>query len=530
MARVSETTSAKGTSPSTLTRGSDERFKARSSIVREGEGPSASDAAMSGSARSGSRLASTEPKARVSTTVRLENKSSLAATPQAAPSRGQLAAMAAMEASAEALGSSDELDGVQDTTQAARRATRVRRSVRELQRRSAAKANATSTAQGAASGQAATGTSAAASASGATGASGAAGAGAGSSAAGSSGGAAAGGSVGAIVAVILAGIIALVLLSAAIAGGEDDYAGLSEEEALVASLLSAKGLDEVHIAAIMGNWAVESHCNPRQVQHGFGYCRDYDGNGADDCTEQDDYPPELVHNPLCGYGLAQWTYPSRCVELVMFASAQHAHSGEARVQVDFFWHEFSGSLAVFKAIKEVPNATRWFQAVYEGSADGEEGIARRVSEAERIYAALTGTGAGAYVAAAIGIANDDSHGYSMDRRLLNPDVDCSSLVYYALIRGGFDESKLGSYPFSTSNMGPILERAGFKRLPYTGMGSLSYGDILVAPGHTEIYIGDGRNVGAHTDYDGRPGDSSGREVCTGSFWNSGWTDVYRLAA
>lgn len=343
----------------------------------------------------------------------------------------------------------------------------------------------------------------------------------------------AGAAAGAAVPVLLvaAALLALVLLASAIAGGdEDSVAGLSADEAQVASLLKAAGLDEVHVAAVMGNWACESQCNPRQVQHGFGYCRDADGNGVEDCSEQADYPPELVGNPSCGYGLAQWTYPTRSLALVRYAEALHAHSGEAAVQVGFFMEEFGPSRAAFEAIDSVEGATRWFHDVYERSADGPEGIAERVSEAQRIYAALTGQGAAGYVAAALAIAADDSHGYSMARRAMNPDVDCSSLVYYSLIRSGWTTEQLGGYPFTTHTMGPLLEGAGFAGLPFEGMAALAPGDILVAPGHTEIYLGEGRNVGAHDDYDGRPGDSSGAEVCAGPYWDSGWDRVYRLAS
>lgn len=335
------------------------------------------------------------------------------------------------------------------------------------------------------------------------------------------------------VLIVLASILALMILVAVLDGGEDEMVpGLSENESIVANLLREAGFDDIHIAAIMGNWACESDNNPRQVQHGFGYCNDLDGNGVDDCAEQDDYPPELIGNPRAGYGLAQWTYPARSRALVEFAAACGSHSGQADVQVAFFCSEFSGSMERFCAIDDLEAATRWFHEVYEISGDSEERIAARVSAAERIYAALTHSGASGYVAAAKSIADDDSHGYSMERRAMNPDVDCSSYVYYSLIGAGWSASELGGgYPFTTYNMGPILESAGFEHLPFEGVDALAPGDILVNPvSHTEIYYGEGMCLGAHMDYDRMPGDSSGREVCLGAFWDAGYTDVYRRAA
>lgn len=331
--------------------------------------------------------------------------------------------------------------------------------------------------------------------------------------------------------IILGAILSVVILVAVIDGGEDEYiAELSENENIVAALLKDHGFDELHIAAIMGNWSRESDNNSRQVQHGYGYCYDGNGNGIDDCAEQDDYPPELIGNAYAGYGLAQWSYPSRCRELVSFARNAASHSGSAEVQVSFFCIEFADSRSRFERIDDLDAATRWFHDVYERSADGESGMQLRVGAAERIYAALTHSGAG-YVAAAKAIADDDSHGYSMARRTRNPDVDCSSLVYYSLLDAGWTTNDLGSYPFTTFNMGPILESVGFEHLPFTGMGDLIEGDILVNPSrHTEIYFGNGQCIGAHNDYDGRPGDSSGREVSVSSFWNAGYEDVYRRAA
>lgn len=444
----------------------------------------------------------------------------------------------AVDALVDEASSSDELQGLAETRSVVRTGQRAVRTGRKAVRslggaksafeRGVRAASALPGSQGAASTAASVGGTAAGGGGAAT-AAGSVASGAGASAGG--GAAAAAGGLILPVLLMLAALVALMLLIAAIDGGEDDeIAGLSENESIVANLLRDYGFDDLHVAAIMGNWARESDNNPRQVQHGFGYCVDADGNGVDDCAEQDDYPPELVGNPNAGYGLAQWTYPSRCRALVDFAAASAAHSGQADVQVAFFYLEFSGSIDRFNAIDDLEAATRWFHEVYEISADAEEGMMLRVGAAERIYAALTHSGAG-YVAAAKAMADDDTHGYSLERRTRNPDVDCSSFVYYSLLDSGFDASEIGGYPFSTFTMGPILESVGFERLPFTGMGDLIEGDILVNPSrHTEIYYGDGQCLGAHSDYDRVPGDSSGREVCLGSFWDAGYTDVYRRAA
>lgn len=132
-----------------------------------------------------------------------------------------------------------------------------------------------------------------------------------------------------------------------------------------------------------------------------------------------------------------------------------------------------------------------------------------------------------YVNWMINFAADDSHGYSQSTRKMNPNVDCSSFVYYGLLKGaGFSSSELGgSWPFTTATMVNILKKNGFKVYKYS-KNDLIRGDILWRVGHTEVYVGDGKNVGAHSNRDGVNGDSSGKEVNVAKNYGS-WTSIIR---
>ena len=130
---------------------------------------------------------------------------------------------------------------------------------------------------------------------------------------------------------------------------------------------------------------------------------------------------------------------------------------------------------------------------------------------------------------AVNIANDDSHGYSQANRN-GPDYDCSSLVSSAFKNGGFPVS--GS--LSTSTMSTPFMRAGFTRYK-KGAVTIQRGDILLKPGsHVELYLGDDTCVGAHSNYDGRTGDSSGKEIAVRNIKNcsfcrnKGYTYVLRF--
>lgn len=134
-----------------------------------------------------------------------------------------------------------------------------------------------------------------------------------------------------------------------------------------------------------------------------------------------------------------------------------------------------------------------------------------------------------YVQWMINIANDPSVGYSQDdpQRRMQPDVDCSSFVFYALKNAGYD---VGESPFATGTMDGPLTRAGFQRLLYIGT-QLKEGDILWRSGHTEVYIGNGQTVGAHIGEGKKahgtiPGDQTGDEVSVKNN-NGSWTYIYR---
>ena len=101
---------------------------------------------------------------------------------------------------------------------------------------------------------------------------------------------------------------------------------------------------------------------------------------------------------------------------------------------------------------------------------------------------------------AIGIANDDTHGYSQDanKRWGNPDYDCSTLVITSYRQAGIPLKST-----FTGNMKKDFIANGFKDITASvslanGSG-LIRGDVLLNEGkHTAIYIGNGQIVHAST--------------------------------
>lgn len=115
---------------------------------------------------------------------------------------------------------------------------------------------------------------------------------------------------------------------------------------------------------------------------------------------------------------------------------------------------------------------------------------------------------------ACAVADNNSIGYSFGN-VRDGEYDCSGLVIAAYRNAGID---VGGATY-TGNMLRELTNHGFVAYEYhDNADELMVGDILLLEGsHTEMYIGGGQNVGAHKDFDGVRGDSSGDEIDYGAF-------------
>ncbi len=131
-----------------------------------------------------------------------------------------------------------------------------------------------------------------------------------------------------------------------------------------------------------------------------------------------------------------------------------------------------------------------------------------------------------YLDAAVAIADENSHGYSQEKRW-GPDYDCSSLVLTSLKTAGLP---IGGATF-TGDMRDNLLNNGWSSFGYESMSQLERGDILLTPNnHTEFYMGDGKNVRAWPGPQAT-GDQTGQEIAVVDFHTNGthgWTYVLRL--
>ena len=136
---------------------------------------------------------------------------------------------------------------------------------------------------------------------------------------------------------------------------------------------------------------------------------------------------------------------------------------------------------------------------------------------------------------ALKIAADDSYGYESGGypQLGNHGFDCSSLINQAYENAGVP---LGDVKYYTNNASMVNNYLPFGFEWHEGtpnVDELEPGDILVnLAHHVEMYVGDGKKVGAHDNWSGgsNDGDPGGQEINVNdyeNFHNGGWDGYLR---
>lgn len=187
-----------------------------------------------------------------------------------------------------------------------------------------------------------------------------------------------------------------------------------------------------------------------------------------------------------------------------------------------------------------------FKQSVAGGTQVQKGTTITITKGDEIYDC--GVGVEAMVKWAIKVAEDDSYGYSMgvytgrglDRLCpytnegASKDYDCATFVNAALAYSGMGDD----YMKATHKPSPVVGgvkalmiKNGWKKVLVNGkkptVSQLKRGDIVLdVRRHIQIHVGNGKDVGAHNNYDGKSGDSSGREVSVNWSW-TGYAEVYR---
>ena len=290
----------------------------------------------------------------------------------------------------------------------------------------------------------------------------------------------------------------------------------------VYNFFSARGWTLNAIAGMLGNMERESNINP-----GLWQSLDY-GNYSG------------------GYGLVQWTPATNYTDWASSRGYSITDPQGQMVWIDTMtvssgqWiatSEYNLSFAAFKASTQSPE---WLASAFLKNFEraGVEAEDERRSDARKWYNYLAQNGSSQVIEDAvewaIGIANDDSHGYDQTNRW-GPDYDCSSLVIQAWQNAGVPVKTQGaSY---TGNMYDAFIACGFidvtSQVDLSSGSGVIRGDVLLnIINHTAMSIGNGQIVQASINEHGettggQTGDQTGREIYTRSYYNYPWDKVLR---
>ena len=162
---------------------------------------------------------------------------------------------------------------------------------------------------------------------------------------------------------------------------------------LIWDKLTAAGLTPAGAAGLLGNLAAESGLNPMNLQNSYekklGYT-DAEYTAAVDCGAYTKFVGDCA-----GYGLAQWTHPSRKAALLAFARAQSASVGDLDMQVGYLLKELQSLFpALWRRLTTTASVREASDCVllqFERPADqSQSNLDRRYARAQEFYDKFTG--------------------------------------------------------------------------------------------------------------------------------------------
>lgn len=181
-------------------------------------------------------------------------------------------------------------------------------------------------------------------------------------------------------------------------GGSED---LTETDAIIWHYMFGKIGNAYGVAGLMGNLYAESNLKPNNLQNSYETSLGYTDTTYTDAVDSGAYSESSFVNDRAGYGLAQWTYPSRKQGLYdMYKAGDYPSIGDIHLALDYLWQElgtlFPGVLSVLQTATSVREASDKVLHDFESPADQSESVEAKREEFGIYYynkfAGSTGTG------------------------------------------------------------------------------------------------------------------------------------------
>ena len=162
---------------------------------------------------------------------------------------------------------------------------------------------------------------------------------------------------------------------------------MTEKAKRIWQILRAAGMTEAGAAAMLGNMQAESALRADNAQDGMAKLSDADYTAQVDNGIYANFARDAV-----GYGLCQWTFPSRKAALLAFARSRGASIGDINMQVNFCIKElkedFPALWSFLTSSADLGRATKRICEEYERPAYNN--VAERLGYAEKWLFALRG--------------------------------------------------------------------------------------------------------------------------------------------
>lgn len=174
----------------------------------------------------------------------------------------------------------------------------------------------------------------------------------------------------------------------------DDQIPAESNAQMIWDKLRTSGLSEAGTAGLMGNLKAESDLDPENLQNSFEGKLGYSDSGYTSAVDFGTYTH--FADDGAGYGLAQWTYPTRKAALLAYAKDRQKSVGDLDMQIDFLLRELRADYAaLFRQLCEAKDVRAASDAVlvqFERPADMSEAVkVRRAGFAQDFLAEFGGT-------------------------------------------------------------------------------------------------------------------------------------------
>lgn len=166
-------------------------------------------------------------------------------------------------------------------------------------------------------------------------------------------------------------------------------------EKTIWNFLKSNGLNDYGAAGLMGNLFAESGLKPNNLQNSYEEPLGMNDNAYVAAVDSGNYT--RFADDRAGFGLAQWTYPSRKKALLAFCKAQGASIGNLDAQLKFLMKELSESypdvLRVLQSATSVLEASNAVLFNFERPANQSKGVQdKRCSYGMSYYNKYAGKG------------------------------------------------------------------------------------------------------------------------------------------